>query len=427
MSILKILFLKSPNLILLLALVISLVAFFLFIFLLFLCIQRRKKRSLEIIELKDVEAKPSQLPQTKEKNNLELNNPVIRSSDVELAKFSLSKVSDLSLKVQDQRKSSSDLEKFDKMQDNVFQAVNSQYMAENLFNRVASSDPSNPETHKIYATHLNEISEKGIFVIAPVIQVSSGEDVRSLQIHNLDIHTNGNKFKARKKSFFSFKVSKTKKVKRVSNQKFEHNYDDECLRKKTLVMFNMSPYQQRHFLSFFGPNKNPLNLALKSFQMRLSKNKRDHIVMEKTKSETNSIGFSLSCDQLDNQIKSYLDNPKLSRPSVIRDSSGLGHEGLVKLRNLQYRHSLNTPHKLSSCCESHSLPDWQRNQISPEIKFSFYDVQKTNESAEIVKKKKFLSKVMTGSKVWQKKRNKNAANCLSSKEKFKNCEETTLF
>ncbi len=141
------------------------------------------------------------------------------------------------------------------------------------------------------------------------------------------------------------KLIKNNKLKKVNLSPKINNLDLKAV-------FNMNAYQQKHFLEIYGPEKNPVFLAKKAYKQNFRKkksklkkkidqmnlNKSSKMSLNSIRSTYSSIMLNDSFENLDKNIKEFLDNPLLSKSRIKEDfSGGLGRSDVVKLRKLIYK------------------------------------------------------------------------------------------
>lgn len=221
----------------------------------------------------------------------------------------------------------------------VFKTANSQY----LINLNAKLENKNALVY-----NLNHISDKGIFLIAP-IRDSLSSLKKSTERKN---KTSNKKFKKSKHLYSNLKNKLLKpKAKMFSENELKHN---KC------VVFNMNPSQQKHFLGIYGPDRNPIVQAKKAylnktrFKSSLSSTEQTHIV------------------DLDENVNKFLGDPVLNKAKLKKDNSGgLGRAGVLKLRCLEYKHK-NNKEETNDEMKSKN----QKNESIPSIGFSIYQVDR---------------------------------------------------
>jgi hypothetical protein len=221
----------------------------------------------------------------------------------------------------------------------VFKTANSQY----LINLNAKLENKNALVY-----NLNHISDKGIFLIAP-IRDSLSSLKKSTERKN---KTSNKKFKKSKHLYSNLKHRLLKpKVKMFNENELKHN---KC------VVFNMNPSQQKHFLGIYGPDRNPIVQAKKAYQNKtrfkslLSSTEKTHIV------------------DLDENVNKFLRDPMLNKAKLKKDNSGgLGRDGVLKLRCLEYKHK-NNKEEMHDEMKSKN----QKNESIPSIGFSIYQVDR---------------------------------------------------
>ena len=361
----KSLFVKHSNFLLITTLVLSLVSFLLVILVLYLCIQRaRRKKIKEIVEKIESFTEEEIAKQEKAEKD------TIKSSIEFDYKGSQEISSDNSIDFSIDRKTSTESissNYFDKIQKNVFQAVNSQYLAANLKNLSSKNKKSaSKEQYRIYTTDLNEISQNGIFMISPMeARTESSESL------GLGRPKKADKKPKKRNGFFRRK----KKVKRISSQNELNAWQSESIKKKFLVIFNMLPFQQKHFLGFFGAGQNPILKARQNFKDKFQKKKDQSNEDQKSFSSNES---SIIHEELDAKIKDFLNHPKINQALLTVDSSGLGRSGVIKLRHLKYTHSRD--HTKIDSSEAN-----KRDEAFPAIDFFLYDLHQKNENEPVKK------------------------------------------
>ena len=257
---------------------------------------------------------------------------------------------------------------FEKIQSEVFNNVNSQYLAENL---LSQSSKTNGD---IILTNLNHISDAGIFMIAPV------EENLSNKNHNEKNQRDKNK----RKIFFKRIALKNIHLMVLPNksQNRKRSLVEKLIDNNIKVVFNMNTHQQKHFLEIFGPDKNPILIAKNAFKQKFRQKKSklkkriDKINMKnRSKLSLNSICSSYSSmlledslENLDKHIRDFLENPLLNQVRIKKDlSDGLGRNNVIKLRRLIYKHE----YKPSTGREME-----ETNSSRPEITIDIYNVKK---------------------------------------------------
>jgi hypothetical protein len=261
---------------------------------------------------------------------------------------------------------------FDKIQRDVFNAVNSQYFAENL---LTQSDKTN---NNVILTNLNHISDVGIFMIAPVEENAIDEKVDEHKQPEI----------VNKKYFFKSLGIKRLNFKSLSskrqNLKRKRSLAEKLIDHNIKVVFNMNTYQQKYFLDIFGPEKNPIMLAKSAFKQKFRKKKtklkrkidkinlknQSKLSLSSICSTYSSMLLEDSLENLDKRIKDFLDNPLLNQVGIRKDfSGGLGRNNIIKLRRLVYKHGHKSS-RLSNMEEKSSF------QNIPDITIDIYNVKK---------------------------------------------------
>ena len=259
---------------------------------------------------------------------------------------------------------------FEKIQTDVFNAVNMQYFAEKAFAEKTNNHSG------VIQTNLNHISETGVFLIAPMDELSLNETSKEKSIKKTFL-----------KQFRLNKLNLTRK--QTKRQKTEQGLLDPNLK----VVFTMNTYQQKHFLEIFGLEKNPIWQAKRVYKQKfrrkksklrkkLNSNKKTKLSLSSMYSTYSSMLLNDSLEHLDLKIKEFLENPQLSRLRTKEDNSGgLGRNNVVKLRKLIYKQNYST--------ESFEKEDFtddgmdQSLDMVPEISFNIYNVNRVNSFVEV--------------------------------------------
>ena len=205
---------------------------------------------------------------------------------------------------------------FNKIQSNIFKYVNGNYIAETL--------SKSHEIKRFYFVDLKSICRHGIFMIAPMNKLGARKRLNLL------------------KKIYSKSKSRSQKVL-------------DFYRKNIHVAFEMSPIQQKHFLAYFGQNFNPLYLANKACKLKATQE-------------------DLLFENLDLNIRNYLQTHCFNDIHLKHDESQLGHHILVQLRQLKLK------------CKS--------DKPLPNITFSIYEtineIDSTNSDESRIKMLSFL-------------------------------------
>ena len=255
---------------------------------------------------------------------------------------------------------------FEKIQTDVFNSVNSQYLAENLLTQL------NRESSNVILTNLNHISDAGIFMIAPVEEISTNQKLNEPY-----------QFGKKKRKFFFKRIGLKRLNLMVLNSNTKNrkrSLVEKLIDQNIKVVFNMNTYQQKHFLEIFGPDKNPILLAKNAYKQKFQKKKsklkkridkinmknRSNLSLKSICSSYSSMLLEDSLENLDKNIKDFLENPLLNQVKIKKDlSGGLGRNNVFKLRRLIFKHESKIVFEME-----------EKNSNVPDITIDIYNVKK---------------------------------------------------
>lgn len=219
---------------------------------------------------------------------------------------------------------------------NVFNSINSQILKTTYISNRVNTE-CDIKTNQLYFIDLTSISKNGLIILAPILSKSS-------------INKKSDKKKLNKQKYVK---NLKKKIKFFINTYLKNK---SRIKNQIDCIFNMSSYQQQHFLGYYGNGTNPMFIARDEFQNKLINKKNDFL------------DSKICVDHLNKMIQSYLKNRKFNQIIKCSDESfGLGGKNIYKIRKLEFEENFsNKPSK----------KNYPKRNTVPKINFVLYNLKK---------------------------------------------------